>query len=732
MHIISNNTLTAGIAAIMALSALPAFPQTSGLTSIDIASDYQNIFNVRPLQEAGDTVWINSPARYTKGGVTLIFPYTTDPSEPDSKTRVYLENNADEGVVLNVYEAAKVNIEVAEGYGIPYMEINGLNPVQNNASNPLAPSSGTLAFMEKGSDSWWRSWKDNAAPSFVTIKGNSSTWFKGFYVKRVDMEEYVPVPSLSMPSGNVSGSFSLSMSFDISAPEGSVIYYTLDGSDPMDSETSILYTAPIEISTTTEVKARGYNEEYDYWSEPAEARYTFPTVASDFMYIFENCEPKAEVALEGTFSVVANYIYSSTSSSKVNNLVLRDAAGNIGVLKLPKEYPGADSEIRNIAAGETITGSIRGVYTVIQNRHVQIQASADPAITVTSGELPVPEEITTDDIKTYLSDLGNDGKLVRFTMQRDETPLPVNYYTSLYSTDVKINPWTKGASQYLGRVELTGIVFPQIDSKGTVKPQIILWGEEDCAKAILDYDRQSWYKNSSGATGTCRIILNRPARAGEWTAISMPFKWTYEELQRIYGSESIVAQFPRNSNQGAGNTVKFDVIESPSGDIPISTPLLVKPSVDVTGPVEVTALAMNGTGTATVLGGSSATSSDVVFTSLINPIGPASSFNPGSSYSHLTKWITLDNGMFRHVYPEETLDGMNALILVRPGTLDETGNIKIQIGDEGLQTGIATIHAEENVTGEYYDLSGRNMGSDPSVLLPGIYIRDRKKVTIGN
>ena len=155
-------------------------------------------------------------------------------------------------------------------------------------------------------------------------------------------------------------------------------------------------------------------------------------------------------------------------------------------------------------------------------------------------------------------------------------------------------------------------------------------------------------------------------------------------------------------------------------------------SVDVTGPVEVTALAMNGAGTATVLGGSSATSSDVVFTSLINPIGPASSFNPVSSYSHLTKWITLDNGMFRHVYPEETLDGMNALILVRPGTLDETGNIKIQIGDEGLQTGIATIHAEENVTGEYYDLSGRNMGSDPSVLLPGIYIRDRKKVTIGN
>ncbi|MDE6382043.1 MAG: hypothetical protein K2L57_04155, partial [Muribaculaceae bacterium] len=192
MRIISNYTLQAGIAAIIALSAVPAHPQTSGLTSIDIASDYQNIFNVGPLREAGDTVWINSPARYTKGGVTLIFPYTTDPSDPDSKSRVYLENKPDEGVVLNVYEAAKVNIEVAEGYGIPYMEINGSNPVQNNASNPLAPSSGTLAFMEKGSDSWWRSWKDNAAPPFVTIMGSSSTWFKGFYIKRVDMDEYVP------------------------------------------------------------------------------------------------------------------------------------------------------------------------------------------------------------------------------------------------------------------------------------------------------------------------------------------------------------------------------------------------------------------------------------------------------------------------------------------------------------------------------------------------------------
>ena len=719
--------IVTGIIACMAATSHAAVVSGPELSAINIAADYQSIFHVDPLSSVGDTVWITAPVRYSSKGITVIFPYTVAPDDRESRSRVYLENKNGEGVVLQVYDGAKITVEVGEGYGIPYMEINANNPI----SNVYAPSSGKLGFMEKDGSSWWRSWTDNAAPEFVSFKGNSSTWFKGFYVRRVDMEEYVPAPAFSMLGGNVSDPFMLTLSFDVAAPTGSAIYYTLDGSIPSESETRILYNAPFQIATTTVVKAQGYNEDSDYWSEMTEAKYTFPAVVSGFDEIVSGCDPKSSVILKGEFTVIENYIYASTASNKVNNLILRDKNGKIGVVKLPNNTAITD-QARMLKAGDVVNGEMRGTYTLIQNRHAQIELAGNPEIVVSGNHTLIPEIVETDDISSYLADLDNDGKLICFIAHRNVTPVPFNYYTSLYSSDVKINPWTKNASQYYGAVKVTGIVFPQIDSKGIVKPQIVLWGGEECATAILDYKEQSWFKNSSGAIGNCRISLCRPAKAGVWTAIAVPFKWSYDELFRIYGSDTKVAEFVRNSNQGSENKVRFAYKVDPTGDIPNATPLLIMPSRDVEGFVEVSAVSMNGAGTSTVLGGATAAASDVVFASHVNYDSQSSSFNPGSSYSRLSKWFVIgENGIFHPVNPSDAMDGMAAVILASPNVLDSEGNLTFIVGEEEIKVGVDSVANDEiKGSGIYYDLAGRPMGTDKTVLTPGIYIRDNMKIVV--
>lgn len=701
-------------------------PSESEMTTISIESNYQAIFGVRELTNAGDTVWITSPKKYSVRGVTAIFPYTTAPDDPASKQRVYLKKDASLGIVLYAYDTAKVTIEVGNGYGIPYMEINGNNPV----STAYAPSSGTLAFYTKNNDSWWRTWNDNAAPQTVSFSANASTWFKTFLTCRVDLEEYVPSPVFSATAGNKTEAFDLSLSFDINAPTGSEIYYTLDGTTPADNPKRLKYTAPIRIESTTAVCAQGFNPAADYWSEPTSAKFNFPTEMNNFAEILNTCDEKSEVILNGTFTVLENYIYSNSSTSKFNYIILRDEAGNIGIVKMPNGIPANDS-YRELKAGDIISSNMKGEYTKRIYTHAEIALNKEPEITIIKNTPLVPEVIDTAEVNDFIKDFANNGKLIKFETMRNLTPAPFNYYSTFYQAS--FNPWMNGASQYLGKTELTGIVFAYKDATGTVKtPYLLLWGGDDCATAILNYKETTWYKNSSSASKPCKIRLTRPAKAGQWTAIAVPFAWTYEELFKVYGEGTVVAEFPRNTNQGADNTINFTVKENPTGTIAISTPLLIKPTQDVSDEVEIMATSMSGSNVSVILGGGTATTSNAIFVSLINPVEKASTFNPGTSYASFTKMFAMTNEGFKAVDPDSPIDGMTAVIKAKPTILDENGELKFKINGEPLTVDVKDITIPEKMQNIYYDLTGRNLGKDSSRLSNGIYIFNGKKIMIKN
>ena len=86
-------------------------------------------------------------------------------------------------------------------------------------------------------------------------------------------------PSVAMPTFDPApGIFTSPVSVSITTTtEDASIYYTLDGSDP--TESSTLYTAPLNISGTTTIKARGYKEGLDP-SFIATGVYTFPTTVA--------------------------------------------------------------------------------------------------------------------------------------------------------------------------------------------------------------------------------------------------------------------------------------------------------------------------------------------------------------------------------------------------------------------------------------------------------------------
>jgi hypothetical protein len=181
-------------------------------------------------------------------------------------------------------------------------------------------------------------------------------------------------PSFSHPTKDYYSPFDLVISCTTPA---STIYYTLDGTDPNQSSTQ--YTVPINISTTTTVRAIAYATGFDP-SSIGQVILTFPTV-TDVATIAELRAGTAGVLYRLTGEAVMTF-----KQIFRNQKFIQDATAAILIDDLSGKIT------TNYAVGDGITGIIGGVATF--GNMIQFTPATDPGAATSTTNVIVPQIIT--------------------------------------------------------------------------------------------------------------------------------------------------------------------------------------------------------------------------------------------------------------------------------------------------------------------------------------------------
>ena len=185
-------------------------------------------------------------------------------------------------------------------------------------------------------------------------------------------------PAVAMPTFDPApGVYSSPVNVAISTTtEDAVIYYTLDGSDP--TEESTLYTAPVNLSTPSTLKARGYKEGLEP-SFIASGVYSFPATVSTIAELKQLPTGTTPYILSG--EVVLTY-----QQTFRNQKFIEDETGGI----LIDDNTGLITTTYNLYDG--ITG-IEGTLSVYGNMF-QFTPLSDPGPASSVNNVIVPPVIT--------------------------------------------------------------------------------------------------------------------------------------------------------------------------------------------------------------------------------------------------------------------------------------------------------------------------------------------------
>jgi hypothetical protein len=238
-------------------------------------------------------------------------------------------------------------------------------------------------------------------------------------------------PLFSHPSQNYFSPFDLEITCSTPA---STIYYTLDGTDPNQSSTQ--YTVPINISTTTTVRAIAYATGFDP-SSIGQVILTFPSV-TDVATIAELRAGTAGVLYRLTGEAVMTF-----KQIFRNQKFIQDATAAILIDDL------AGKITTNYAVGDGITGIIGSVATF--GNMIQFTPATDPGAATSTGNVIVPQIITISEMVTnfenYESELvqlnginftaggtGNFANGIAYAIT-DESKATASFRTTFYDVD---------------------------------------------------------------------------------------------------------------------------------------------------------------------------------------------------------------------------------------------------------------------------------------------------------
>ena len=158
------------------------------------------------------------------------------------------------------------------------------------------------------------------------------------------------------------------------------VYYTLDGTDPMDSNTAKAYTAPFTLTETTTVKA--YEEGAELRAEMTFAKKEVQLVEKTIAEINEMTEDMKNVKL-----VLNNAVVTYVDGT---NLYLRENGNALMLFKTALQY----------TTGDVLKGTVTMDYDNYYGIHEMKDndATATDGITVVGKETPVPTEVSIPDV----------------------------------------------------------------------------------------------------------------------------------------------------------------------------------------------------------------------------------------------------------------------------------------------------------------------------------------------
>jgi hypothetical protein len=196
----------------------------------------------------------------------------------------------------------------------------------------------------------------------------------------------VATPVISVPSGQYFEPIDVEITCDT---PNSTIYYTDDGTDPDQSSTQ--YTGPVNISTTTTLKARAYAPGLDP-SGIAQANYTFIEITE----VANLAELRAAFSGKNDYYKVTGEVVLTFQQSFRNQKYIQDASAAI----LIDDNPGVINTPYQI--GDGITGMI-GTLTEF-GYMLQFNPVVDPGEPTSAGNQIIPEVITINEMNTNFED----------------------------------------------------------------------------------------------------------------------------------------------------------------------------------------------------------------------------------------------------------------------------------------------------------------------------------------
>lgn len=240
-------------------------PAANNVTGYDVSWDWSNATAITALDENGT----EKPT-----GEYIITKNTVVTTKYNEKEFEY--------EFINPSDAKKYDNENIEGGYIVVLDEDIIEKGTARPDEPVQPPE----YIEESPDYIFYGWKDISTGEYLNDTkptGNAT------YLPVFDYSKTVEIPKASVSTGEYDCNQIVELMCET---EDADIYYTLDGTDPVISETAVLYSAPITISSSCTLKFYaqkfGMNDSevsyelYAINTETSGAIYYIVTVFSDF------------------------------------------------------------------------------------------------------------------------------------------------------------------------------------------------------------------------------------------------------------------------------------------------------------------------------------------------------------------------------------------------------------------------------------------------------------------